>query len=793
MFRNYLKVAWRNLVKNKGYSAINILGLSVGMAVVMLIGLWIHDELTFNKYHDNYDRLGLVMTTQTFNGHTGTGPAVAVPLGAELQAKYSSDFKRLSMASWNQDMILAYGDKKIIKPGMWVQPAMPEMLSLRMLAGTRSALNDPSSIIISRSVAEALFGKADPMGKTIKVSNKTVQNVTGIYEDLPRNSSLYDSYFFLPWDRYASLESWVKRAEQQWDNHSWQLFVQLQDNADFDKVSRKIRDVPMQHLNIQKYAAEALVIHKMSDWHLYSNWKNGQIDGGRIRFVWLFGIIGAFVLLLACINFMNLGTARSEKRAKEVGVRKTVGSERKQLIGQFLTESVLVALLSSLIAGVMVVLSLPWFNQLSDKQMTILWTDPLFWGACLAFTVFTGLVAGSYPAFYLSSFEAIKVLKGTFRAGRYAALPRKILVVIQFTVSVALIIGTIVVFRQIQHARDRPVGYTRQGLVQFDMNTPEIRGHYDALRADLLATGVVAEMSQSSSPITSVYSNQIGFSWKGMDPNAKPLFGVIAVSHDFGRSIGWQIREGRDFSRDFATDTTSLVLNESAVQLTGLKNPVGETIKWGDRDFTIIGVIKDMVMQSPYEPVMPTIFALDYDWANLITVRIKPEKPVREALAGMEPVFRKFNPGAPFEYKFVDELYARKFESEERIGKLAGFFAVLAIFISCLGIFGLASFVAEQRTKEIGVRKVLGASIYTIWRLLSKDFLLLVTLSFLLAGPLAWYFMHNWLNDYEYRTAISWWIFAVSCGGALLVTLATVSFQAIKAAMANPVKSLRSE
>jgi hypothetical protein len=476
-----------------------------------------------------------------------------------------------------------------------------------------------------------------------------------------------------------------------------------------------------------------------------------------------------------------------------VGIRKTVGSLRTQLIGQFLSESVLVSLLALVVAFIFITLSLSYFNSLADKQMVIPWTNPVFWIIILGFTLFTGIVSGSYPAFYLSSFEPIKVLKGTFRVGRFASIPRKVLVVIQFTVSITLIIGTIIVFRQVQHAKNRPVGYTREGLITVSMNTPEIRGHYDALRNDLLQTGVLENMAESNSPTTGIWSNQIGFEWKGKDPNTTPLFGIQPVTHDFGPTISWTIKEGRDFSRDFPTDTGAIILNEAAVKLTGFKNPVGQIMKWNDKDRPVVGVVSDLLMESPYTPVKPTVFFLDYGWLSTITMKVKPSVPIRQAIAKLEPVFKKHNPGSPFEYKFIDEEYAKKFSDEERIGNLATVFAILAIFISCLGLFGLASFVAEQRTKEIGVRKVLGASIFNLWKMLSKDFVMLVIISCALAIPIAWYFLHNWLNDYEYRTDISWWIFAIAALGALLITLVTVSFQAVKAALANPVKSLRSE
>jgi ABC-type antimicrobial peptide transport system permease subunit len=532
----------------------------------------------------------------------------------------------------------------------------------------------------------------------------------------------------------------------------------------------------------------------MDKWRLYSDFKDGKPAGGRIQFIWLFSIIGVFVLMLACINFMNLSTARSEKRAKEVGIRKTVGSLRSQLIKQFLSESVLVAFVSFVFSIIFVILLLPVFNKLADKNIGLPWDNSFFWIIALTFTFITGLISGSYPALYLSRFEPIKVLKGTFRVGRFASLPRKVLVVVQFTFSIALIIGTVIVFKQIQYAKDRPVNYRSEGLVTVPMSTPDLYGHYDAIRSDLLATGVVDNMAESSSPTTEVYSNQIGFNWQGKDPNSLPSFGTIAVTEDFGKTIGWQIKEGRDFSKDFATDSLAMVLNESAVKQVGMKREiVGQTIQFNDKSYHVIGVVKDMIMESPYKPVQPTVFFYDRNWANVITIAIKHGAPVTTALSKIATVFKKYNPGAPFDYTFNDEDYAKKFADEERVGNLATFFTILAIFISCLGLFGLASFVAEQRKKEIGVRKVLGASTFNLWRMLSKEFALLVIISCFIAIPLAWYYLNNWLLQYDYRTTISFWIFIISGVGALAITLITVSFQAIKAAIANPVKSLRTE
>jgi putative ABC transport system permease protein len=790
MLKNYIKIAWRNLLKNKVYSSINILGLALGMAVAMLIGLWIWDETTFDTYHENYKTVSQVKNTQVFSGHTTTQEAVAYPLAAEMRTKYPNDIKRLALTSWNETFGIKSGEKSLSSVGIWTQPDLPEMLSIKMLKGRRDALKDPSSTLIAQSLAQALFGNADPMNKTIRINNKADVKVAGVYEDLPHNTTFYDVKILNAWDKYVEIESWLRESAAQWDNHSFRLYAQISSKSDFKNVNAKIEDIAVSH---KVSGNDKIQLHPMAQWHLYNEFTDGKVTGGRIKFVWLFGIIGLFVLLLACINFMNLSTARSEKRAKEVGIRKSIGSLRYQIIAQFLSESLVMAMLAFVLSIVVVLLFLPLFNQLSNKQMELPWLNPLFWLSALFFTGVTGLISGSYPALYLSGFNPVKVLKGTFKAGRFAAMPRKVLVVIQFTVSITLIIGTIIVYKQIQFAKNRPVGYTREGLINVEINTPELAGHYDALRSDLLKTGAVENMAESSSRSTSVSSNQIGFDWKGKEPNSIPIFGTIAVTHDYGNTVGWTIQQGRDFSRSFATDSLGLLLNEAAAKFMGFKDPIGQIVKYNGKPLTVRGVVNNMVMESPYVPVQPTVFMLSYEWANNIIVKIKPGMPVRSALAKIEPVFKKISPENPFTYTFTDSEYAQKFNAEERIGNLATFFAVLAIVISSLGLFGLASFVAEQRTKEIGVRKVLGASVYNLWSMLSKDFVTLVIISCLIAVPVAWYFLNQWLQAYEYRTQISWWIFAISGFGALAITILTVSFQAIKAALANPVKSLRTE
>ncbi len=793
MFRNYLKIAWRNLLGNKGSSVINIGGLAVGMAVAMLIGFWIHDELSFNKNFKNYSHISQVMQNTTMNGETGTGSTMPFPIGEELRKNFGSDFKYVVMSSWNESHILAFGEKKLTKSGTYFEPQALDMLSVKMLKGTKDGLKDPSSILLSGSSAIACFGNADPIGKIMKIDNKLNVKVTGVYEDMPYNSSFADVGFIAPWELFSNSEG-LKNQADPWRCNCFLAYTQIADHADINKVSAKIRDIKLAKINKSELIQKPQVfLFPMSKWHLYSEFKNGVSIGGRIQYVWLFGIIGVFVLLLACINFMNLSTARSEKRAKEVGIRKSVGSLRLQLIFQFFIESLLVVAFSFMLSLLLVQLVLPFFNDVSGKKMFITWNDPLFWLMGIGFSIVTGLIAGSYPALYLSSFKPVKVLKGTFKAGRLAAIPRKVLVVLQFTVSVTLITGTIIVFRQIQFAQNRPVGYSRNGLLMLPIATSDIHNHFDAVKNELLKSGAVAEMTEAGSPTTAVWSTNSGFDWKGKDPGLAVEFPNTDVSYDYGKTVGWQFIDGRDFSREFLTDSMAFVVNETAAKFMGLKNPVGEILKWDGSPFKIIGVIKDMLVESPYEQVRPSIFHLSKYPGNIVMIKINPRMAAREALAKIETVFKSYNPAQPFDYRFVDEDYAKKFGNEERIAKLASFFAALAIFISCLGLFGMASFMAEQRTKEIGVRKVLGASVFNLWGLLSRDFMLLVIISLFIAIPLAYYFMYNWLQNYHYRTEISWWIFAASGFGAMMITLLTVSYQAIRAAIANPVKSLRTE
>jgi len=794
MLKTNFKIAWRNLIKTKGYSAINIGGLAVGMAVAMLISLWVYDELSFNKYHKNYESIAQVMQHANYNGEVKTQVANPAVMGPELEAKFGSDFKHIVQASWGGNYLLGYGDKLVTQEGNYMDIGAPEMLSLEMVQGTYDGLKEPYSIMISVSTAKALFGDENPMGKTLKVERSFDVKVTGVYEDLPFNTSFAYLKLIMPWKLWMIQNEWAREMTNPWGSNFSQTFVQVADNADMDKVSAKIKNVKLDNVGDYEKKYEWVVfLQPMSKWNLYNQFKNGQNIGGDIQYVWLFGIIGLFVLIIACINFMNLATARSEKRAREVGIRKAIGSERWQLIRQFFSESYLVVFIAFVFCLILVKLFLPSFNNVAGKEIDIPWNHPMFWLLSFAFITITGLLAGSYPALYLSSFQPIKVLKGTFRVGRFASVPRRVLVVAQFTASVMLIIGTIIVYQQIQYAKNRPLGYTKNGLINLSMQK-EVREHFETMRNELMDMGAVTEMAASNSPMTQVWNTNGGFNWEGKDPNLAVDFPSHRISYEFGKTVQWNLKAGRDFSREFATDSTAFIINEAAAEFLGFPDPVGKILVWEDEPFTIIGMVSDIMQESPFYPVRPTVYHLGkYDNMYNLILRLNPQKSPSESLGLIEEVWKNYVPGFPFAHKFVDEEFGAKFESEERIGTLSLYFAVLAIFISCLGLFGMASFVAEQRTKEIGIRKVLGASILNLWQLLSKEFFLLVLISCIIAAPVAYYYLNNWLTEYDYRIDISWMVFVMAGLIALIITIITVSFQAIKAALANPANSLRTE
>jgi putative ABC transport system permease protein len=695
MYKSYFKIGWRNLAKNKGYSFINIGGLALGMAVAMLISLWVYDELSFNKDHQNYETIAQVYRLQNWGGERGVSTSHVTGLGTLLKTEYASHFKNVAMIrARTEERVLAFGENKFTQSGYFMQPEGAEMLTLKMVRGTRNGLTDMKSILLAESVAKKLFGDTDPINQVVLMDAKWDLKVTGVYEDLPKNSTFYDASYFAPLDLY--IDGWGSLTS--WDNYFVYIYLQINEGGNFEELSRYIKDVMLAHVDAEtKESKPEIFLHPMRKWHLDSEFKNGELTTSkRMLSVWYYSAIGVFVLLLACINFMNLSTARSEKRAKEVGIRKSIGSMRGQLIQQFFGETLLVAFLSAIIALIIVQLSLPWFNYVSDKNISLPISNPMFWLACVAFTLFTGLLAGSYPALYLSSFNAVKILKGTFKAGRFAVLPRRVLVVVQFTVSITLTIGTIIVYQQIQFAKNRPVGYSRANLIGMRTASPEYKGQYHTLRNELKSTNMVEEIAEANYSIIDTRGWNGGFSWHGNKYDQ--TFNTIYVTHEYGKTVGWEFVAGRDFSRDFPSDLSGIVINESAAAILSLENPVGESLSWMDRgEFKILGVVKDMVKGSPYEPTDPSIIFLSESDMQWLYIKIKPTVSAHEALPKVQSVLASIVPSAPFDYTFADEAYDAKFKAEERIGKLATLFSVLALLISCLGLFGLASFIAEQR------------------------------------------------------------------------------------------------
>lgn len=788
MYKSYLITALRSMTKNKMSAMLNILGLSVGITITLVITLWITDELSHEKNFPNYSRIGRVIQNVTNNGEVQTWFNLPWPLSDELRKNYGSDFDHIAMTTNIYPQLITVDELKFEKSGAFVETGLIKMLSLEMIHGPRDVMKDPSSILISQSTATTFFGDNNPVGKLMKFPGNIDVTVGGVYKDIPPNSQFHDMQFMVSWELFYQV-SGIRNMDDPWRPNGFAVYVQLNDKATFEGASARIKDAKLKKINeaLQKKKPELFIL-PMSEWHLKSEFINGKQAGGRIQYVWLFGVVGVFVLLMACINFMNLSTARSEKRAKEVGIRKAIGSLRGQLINQFLSESVLTVFVSLLIALLLTQLTLPFFNMMSEKRMAMPWSNPAWIAGAVVFTLLVGLIAGSYPALYLSAMGSQRAAK----QGRSSSLLRKTLVTIQFTVSVVLIIGTAVVYLQIQHAKNRPLGYDSNGLVSVPVSQ-ELHNHFEAIRKELKDNGAIVEMAEAASPPTEQYASSSQWEWRGKDPTLSVDFPFYSISSDYGKTIGWNVIQGRDFSRDRLSDSTAMILNRAAAEYMGFKDPVGETVIWSGDKFEVVGVVENIITRSPYAEITPTIFVMASDVQNYLVFRLNPDKPAKESLALIEPLYKKYSPNNDFNFEFTDVAYARKFGNEERVGTLATTFACLAIFISCLGIFGLSSFTAEQRTKEIGVRKVLGASTYDLWRMMSRDFVLLAIISCAIAVPIAYFLLTDWLENFSYRMGVPLWTFIAATGATLLITLFTVSWHTLNAAVANPVKSLRTE
>lgn len=789
MLRHYVKIALRSLLKKQAYTLLNIGGLAVGLASAILIFVWVADEYAYDKFHTNYDRIYQLYQSSEWNmGHIGTGQSMPYPLKEVLPDK-ASQIEYISMVNWGEGNLLQVGEKKMTEMGYSVSEDFLKMFSFTLIKGDQQhALDEPTSIVITESTAKSFFGDVDPIGQVIRIDNHRDQKVTGVIADFPKQSQ-FQFDFLLPFSFYEATNSWVGRAKGSWDNNSFQIFVQLREGASEAETNDAIRNIIKD--NNPKSPTAKLFLHPMSKWRLHANFEEGVNTGGRIDYVRLFTAIAVFVLVIACINFMNLATARSEGRAKEVGIRKSIGSRRRELIAQFMGESLAITFLAFALAIALVELALPAYNVLVDKNVSIDYTNPVTWSLAIGLILVVGLLTGSYPAFYLSSFEPVKVLKGKIDAAKGGSAPRKVLVVMQFACSIFLIIGTIVVYQQIMHVKNRDMGYDRENLIQIWTNG-ELETNFQTIREELVRTGAVSSVCKSNSPVTAIFSNN-EVKWQGMPTDSRVAFSTIATEYDYSKTMGVKMIRGRDFSRDFPSDSSAVVINEAAWKMIGFEDPIGQKLEWGGTQYEIIGVMQDMVMAEATSVVQPLSMFFIPGWTSTITIRLNPTNDLPGSLAQVESVFKKHNPSYPFEYRFTDELFNQKFANINLISRVAGIFAGLAIAITALGLLGLAAFTAEQRTKELGIRKVLGASVSGLIFLIARDFTRLVLVAFVIASALAWWGVDQFLMRYEYRVNFEFWVPVAVGIFALLLTLMIVGTQAMKAAMMNPSRSLRTE
>lgn len=786
MFSNYFKIAFRNLLRNKTFSAINIFGLAIGMSSAVLILLWIQNEVSYDRFHEKGSRIYQAWNRATTNGETVSWTTTPKVLAKTMQQDFP-EIEHVARVNPIGNVLFSVGEKHLMAPGDMDDSNFLQVFAFPLLKGNpKTALADMHSIVLTEKLAKKLFGAEEAMGKTLKLNTTDNFTVTGILKDLP-NNTIFGFEFLVPWS-YGRSKGW---EDENWGNNSIVTFVLLKSAATLASIDPKLKTLREKYDKDDPHGG--FFLYPVDRWRLYSNFKNGVEDGGRITIVKLFGLVAAFILLIACINFMNLSTARSEKRAKEVGIRKVVGAQKSALIGQFIGESILLSLIAGLLALFIVQLSLPAFNALTDKKLVIDYGNPFFWITGLGFILFTGLLAGSYPAFFLSAMKPVRVLKGVFTATKAAVSPRKVLVVLQFTFAIILIIATIIVKQQIGYAQQRESGYNKANLIYHGL-TDDLTKNYTALKHDLMASGVATSVTKTSAPLTEGWSNSWGFGWAGKDPNDKTIFDRFIADDAIAATAGLKILKGRDFDlTNYLTDSAAVLLNETAVRKMNLKDPVGQTIIDNGIDWHVVGVVKDFILHSPFEATVPMVIEGAKGWFQTIHIKLNPKNTTAQNLKTAEAIFKKYNPAYPFEYKFIDEEYAKKFDNEKRTATLAGLFAALTILISCLGLFGLATYMAENRIKEIGVRKVLGASVASITTLLSKDFLKLVLIALVIASPVAWWAMNKWVENYEYRVSIKWWVFALAGILSVFIALLTVGYQAIKAARTNPVKNLRTE
>ncbi|WP_281541442.1 ABC transporter permease [Maribacter aestuarii] len=783
MFNNYIKIAWRSLWKNKGYSALNIFGLAIGITCASLIFLWVEDEVNFDSTFPKQDLIYYVPTNQKYEGEWSTFYSTPMLLARDLKEEIPEIVRAVATSSEN--LLFTEGDNGINRQGRFADADFFEIFSLQFIEGSsKTAFERPDAIVLTQKTVSDLFGENTPvLNKVLRVNNVDNYVITGVVQDLPANVS-FGFEWLAPFERYSAGVEWM----QDYGSKFTDTFVELAPRADFKIVDAKVQKIlPSITGNPETYA----FLHPMKDWHLRSHFEGGKKVGGQIVYVRLFALIAFIILFIACINFMNLSTARSEKRAKEVGVRKVLGSGKRRLVSLFMAEALITATLASIVSVLLLLLLLPEFNLLVEKQIELGLFSPLHLLSLLGITIICGLLAGWYPAFYLSSFKPVEVIKGIKAKEGSASLIRKVLVVTQFAVSIIFIISTIIVYQQVQHVKGRDLGYQKENLIKMNVNGDMVK-NFNPIRQDMIASGMVENVGLNNSQVLYGGNNGSGFQWKGGTDTEDVLISFRHITPSFLETAGMTLVEGRNFGDNVAADSTNVLVSESLAKMMGEGTAVDKTIIRGET-YNIIGVVKNYLFGNLYGSAEPVLFFNNPDYANYMYVKGKSGIPMTEILATMEVVMKKYNPAFPFEYEFVDDAFNAMFRSEKLMGNLSKIFAVLAVIISCLGLFGLSIFTAEQRRKEIGVRKVLGASVSGIVNLLSKDFMKLVFISILIAIPLAWYAMQNWLESFAYRIEINWLVFVIAGAVAITIALLTVSFQAIKAANANPVKSLRTE
>ena len=790
MIKNYLKVAWRNLFRNKAQSFINIAGLSVGLACSLFIMLWVQNEESIDGFHSPqlYTIIGVLHSNHTNISGMYDTPGV---LSGELK-RAIPEVEYATGMGFGETSTFRAGDKILKIQGNSAGADYFKMFNFPLIEGTpQNALNSPSSLAISRKMAEEFFGSAhNAIGKNILYQNSKNFTVTAVFENLPINvSQTFD--FLTNWETFLDNYPWARDM----GNVGPQTFITLRKDANASLVDKKLAYFYDHYYGgVNRKTSTFYIelgIQPYAESYLYNDIEHGRPEGGRIEYVHIFSIVAIFILLIACINFMNLSTARSLKRAREVGVRKAIGAMRSSLIGQFISESLLTTILAVVISLGIVVAALPAFNQITQKEIALPFHQFSFWLQLIGITLITGLISGSYPALFLSSFKPVKVLKGALKLDPITTLFRKGLVVFQFVLSVILITGTIIISRQMNYIEAKNLGYNRENLISVTMEG-ELGSKYNIFKNKLLKQTDIKSVSRISTEPTDIYGSTAAVGWTGQDTTKTIMFTTVGIGYDFFQTMQMKLVAGRAFSKDYPTDTADYILNETAVKETGYKDPIGQPFKLFGKRGRIIGVVKDFHFHSMHMQIGPIIFRSGEHEQGPILIRTQPGKS-REAVASIEKLCKELNPAFPPSYHFVDEQYQKLYQNEQIINKLSDVFAFLAIFISCLGLLGLAMFTAEQRIKEIGIRKVLGASIASLFALLSSEFIVLVTIALLIATPITWYTMDKWLHSFQYYAPLSWWVFAIAGILTISIALATVSFQTIKAALINPVKNLRSE